>query len=66
MNRAAAGCLSLVFAIDELATSSNNIHIYDLTTENHYFAADVGNMIVHSTDSVFFTFNLKDPIRGQS
>ena len=44
--------------------------VYDLTTENHHFAAGVGNMIVHNTDSVFFTFNLKDPktnenIRGK-
>ena len=45
-------------------------YVYDLTTENHHFAAGVGNMIVHNTDSVFFTFNLKDantgePVTGQ-
>ena len=44
-------------------------YVYDLTTENHHFAAGVGNMIVHNTDSVFFTFNLQDPngvpIRGK-
>ena len=44
--------------------------MYDLTTDNHHFAAGIGNMIVHNTDSVFFTFNLKDPntnkdVRGQ-
>jgi DNA polymerase elongation subunit (family B) len=43
--------------------------VYDLTTENHHFAAGVGNMIVHNTDSVFFTFNLQtpkgQPIRGK-
>ena len=43
-------------------------YVYDLTTENHHFAAGIGNMIVHNTDSVFFTFNLKTPdgedIRG--
>jgi DNA polymerase elongation subunit (family B) len=33
-------------------------YVYDLTTDNHHFAAGVGNMIVHNTDSVFFTFNL--------
>ena len=38
--------------------------VYDLTTENHHFAAGVGNLIVHNTDSVFFTFNLKDPTSG--
>jgi DNA polymerase elongation subunit (family B) len=43
--------------------------VYDLTTENHHFAAGIGNMIVHNTDSVFFTFNLQtpegNPIRGK-
>ena len=44
--------------------------VYDLTTENHHFAAGVGNLIVHNTDSVFFTFNLENPntnekIRGK-
>ena len=54
----------------------NNIHeieyegyVYDLTTDNHHFAAGIGNMIVHNTDSVFFTFNLQTPegkpIRGK-
>ena len=37
-----------------------NKYVYDLTTENHHFAAGVGNMIVHNTDSVFFKFNLED------
>jgi len=44
-------------------------YVYDLTTDNHHFAAGVGNMIVHNTDSVFFTFNLENldgkPIRGK-
>jgi DNA polymerase elongation subunit (family B) len=45
-------------------------YVYDLTTENHHFSAGIGNMIVHNTDSVFFTFNLVDPktnepIRGK-
>jgi DNA polymerase elongation subunit (family B) len=46
-----------------------NEYVYDLTTENHHFAAGIGNMIVHNTDSVFFTFNLATPdgvpIRGK-
>ena len=42
-----------------------NNYVYDLTTENHHFAAGVGNMIVHNTDSVFFTFNLKDSQTGE-
>jgi DNA polymerase elongation subunit (family B) len=40
--------------------------VYDLTTENHHFAAGIGSMIVHNTDSVFFTFNLKDPVTGEN
>jgi DNA polymerase elongation subunit (family B) len=44
-------------------------YVYDLTTANHHFAAGIGNMIVHNTDSVFFTFNLQtpqgEPIRGK-
>jgi hypothetical protein len=43
--------------------------VYDLTTDNHHFAAGIGNMIVHNTDSVFYTFNLSNkdgtPIRGK-
>ena len=39
--------------------------VYDLTTENHHFAAGIGNMIVHNTDSVFFTFNLENPNTGE-
>jgi len=46
-----------------------NDYVYDLTTENHHFAAGIGNLIVHNTDSVFFTFNLATPegkpIRGK-
>ena len=33
-----------------------NDYVYDLTTENHHFAAGLGNMIVHNTDSVFINF----------
>jgi hypothetical protein len=40
-------------------------YVYDLTTDNHHFAAGVGNMIVHNTDSVFFTFSLKEPETGE-
>jgi DNA polymerase elongation subunit (family B) len=44
-------------------------YVYDLTTDNHHFAAGIGNIIVHNTDSVFFTFNLQTPegvpIRGK-
>ena len=49
--------------------AEENMHVYDLTTDNHHFAAGIGNMIVHNTDSVFYTFNLTHtdgtPIRGK-
>ena len=40
-------------------------YVYDLTTKNHHFAAGIGNLIVHNTDSVFFTFNLENPNTGE-
>jgi hypothetical protein len=45
-------------------------YVYDLTTENHHFSAGIGEIVVHNTDSVFFTFQLEDatnrePIRGK-
>ena len=43
----------------------SKLYVYDLTTTNHHFAAGIGNMIVHNTDSVFFKFNLKDPETGK-
>ena len=57
-------------AIKKLNTIPYEGYVYDLTTANHHFAAGIGNMIVHNTDSVFFTFNLEDvktgkPIRGK-
>ena len=59
---------NLVKKIQEISYPSDEF-VYDLTTENHHFAAGVGNMIVHNTDSVFFTFNLATPdgipIRGK-
>jgi DNA polymerase elongation subunit (family B) len=52
-----------------LVTKMNEIKysgfVYDLTTENHHFAAGVGNLIVHNTDSVFFKFNLTDKETGE-
>jgi DNA polymerase elongation subunit (family B) len=55
--------ITLPFPVEE------NAYVYDLTTDNHHFAAGIGNMIVHNTDSVFYTFNLSNkdgtPIRGK-
>lgn len=47
------------------ALSGYNGYVYDLTTENHHFAAGIGSMIVHNTDSVFFIFNLTDKDTGR-
>ena len=56
-------------AVKKIVPISYEGYVYDLTTDNHHFAAGVGNMIVHNTDSVFFTFNLQTlegtPIRGK-
>jgi DNA polymerase elongation subunit (family B) len=56
-------------AIKKILEIPYNGYVYDLTTENHHFAAGVGNLIVHNTDSVFYTFNLQtpdgQPIRGK-
>ena len=56
-------------AIKKLEIISYEGYVYDLTTDNHHFAAGIGNLIVHNTDSVFFTFNLQTPegkpIRGK-
>lgn len=57
------------YKINEMYEIEYSGYVYDLTTENHHFAAGVGNLIVHNTDSVFYTFNLQTPdgvpIRGK-
>jgi DNA polymerase elongation subunit (family B) len=58
-----------IISLEEITYESSR-YVYDLTTENHHFAAGIGEIIVHNTDSVFFTFNLmnpatKEPIRGK-
>ena len=52
-------------AVKKLYEIDYSGYVYDLTTDNHHFAAGVGNMIVHNTDSVFFTFNLENPNTGE-
>lgn len=52
-------------AIKKINNISYTGYVYDLTTENHHFAAGVGNMIVHNTDSVFFIFNLTNVETGE-
>ena len=51
--------------IQQIYTIPYEGYVYDLTTENHHFAAGSGNLIVHNTDSVFFTFNLENPETGE-
>jgi hypothetical protein len=57
------------YVVNDIEEIQYHGYVYDLTTENHHFAAGIGNMIVHNTDSVFFTFNLQTPegkpIRGK-
>ena len=55
----------LSFAIKKMQEIEYTGFVYDLTTDNHHFAAGVGNMIVHNTDSVFFTFNLENHETGE-
>jgi hypothetical protein len=42
-----------IVQIEEIQYSG---YVYDLTTENHEFAAGVGRIIVHNTDSIFVRF----------
>ena len=49
------------FDVKKILEINYSGYVYDLTTENHHFAAGVGNLIVHNTDSVFYTFNLQTP-----
>jgi DNA polymerase elongation subunit (family B) len=41
-----------------LLRESTNEYVYDLETESHHFAAGVGRLIVHNTDSIFVKFNV--------
>jgi hypothetical protein len=55
-------CSNHIISMQEIPYTG---YVYDLTTENHHFAAGVGNMIVHNTDSVFFIFNLTNKDTGE-
>lgn len=43
---------------------SGEIDVYDLETENHHFQAGIGEIIVHNTDSVFYTIGAKENKTG--
>jgi DNA polymerase elongation subunit (family B) len=44
---------SRVLSVEEVSYEG---YVYDLTTENHKFAAGVGQIVVHNTDSVMVVF----------
>jgi DNA polymerase elongation subunit (family B) len=45
--------------IEDLGYSDD--YVYDIETDNHHFAAGVGRLIVHNTDSSMVDLHLKDP-----
>ncbi len=45
-----------IIEIEELEKTKEHNYVYDLTTENHHFAAGIGNIIVHNTDSIYVKF----------
>ena len=52
--------------IFELNSNNENYYtVYDLETENHHFAAGVGEIVVHNTDSVFFNPKITDIETGE-
>lgn len=40
-------------------------YVYDLETDNHHFAAGIGRLVVHNTDSIFIKFEMVDAESGQ-
>ena len=48
------------YAIKKMGVIPYDGFVYDLTTENHHFAAGVGKIICHNTDSIFIKFPTVD------
>mgnify|MGYP001486040754 CR=1 FL=1 len=46
--------------IEQSESVGSSIYVYDLTTGNNHFAAGIGSMIVHNTDSAFVSFGLTE------
>jgi DNA polymerase elongation subunit (family B) len=46
---------SVVLEVEEIP-QSGEVEVYDLQTFNHHFAAGVGHLVVHNTDSVMVRF----------
>jgi hypothetical protein len=47
----------------EVMAAPVDAYVYDITTENHHFAAGVGRIVVHNTDSVMCILALGEPSR---
>ena len=43
--------------------SYHGVFVYDCTTENHHFAAGVGSLVVHNTDSILCKFKVPEEKR---
>lgn len=52
-------------AIKAVRKVKSTRYVYDLTTANHHFAAGIGRMIVHNTDSVMVKFNVAEDMQTQ-
>lgn len=48
--------INKIIEIEVLKKTEEHNYVYDLTTENHHFAAGIGNIIVHNTDSIYVKF----------
>lgn len=57
VNFTQSGTKGVVRQVIKLRENTNEF-VYDFETENHHFAAGIGRLIVHNTDSVFVKFNV--------
>lgn len=53
-----------VTKIEEIEYDSNDF-VYDFETSNHHFAAGIGKLIVHNTDSVMIDFGCYPDVNGR-
>ena len=47
-----------IVAIQDMGTLDSSQYVYDLETESHHFAAGVGRLVVHNTDSIMVNFGV--------
>lgn len=50
--------------VDIVKLGFTDDYVYDLETENHHFAAGVGELVVHNTDSTMPDLGIKDPLEA--